>query len=272
MRYAVAVALLSVSVAHSAGVKTLRLEPTAKMTRAEIDYIVTVPSPRAVLVICPGDNGKGGEIIQSPEWQKFAVDNNLGLAGLSFASQKENLKGNDGYYQAATGSGRILTDGLRKIYGENLPLLLYGFSGGAHFVSLFEEWEPGRVLAWCAYSAGWWDPPVWRASSPPGIVACGADDKRLGPALIYFKQGRALGKPWLWVCLPKTNHAHSPRLDEFVRTYFKSILQNEKREPQWVDIDAKSPVSASQAVSVPSLSGLLPSSQLYEPWSRLHEP
>ena len=39
------------------------------------------------------------------------------------------------------------------------------------------DWKPERVLAWCAYSASWWDEPQVAARNfPPGIVACGEED------------------------------------------------------------------------------------------------
>lgn len=258
--------------AISAEIKTIRLEPAANMTRAEIDYIATVPSPKAVLVLCPGDNDKGGTIIQSAAWQDFAKKNRLGLAGLSFASSREALRANVGYYHAALGSGGLLEDGLRKIYGKNLPVLLYGFSGGAHFVSNFENWQPHKVLAWCAYSAGWWDRPQKNSFSSPGLVACGVEDKRLGPSLIYFKQGRALGKPWLWASLPRTGHEASEPLDEFVRRYFESALEVSFSEPQWVDIYTKTAASEREAQANPVCTGLLPSARLIPFWKTLHEP
>ena len=45
------------------------------------------------------------------------------------------------------------------------------FLGGAHFASRFEEWMPEKVIAWCAYSAGWWICPPRNAAAPAGIAA-----------------------------------------------------------------------------------------------------
>jgi hypothetical protein len=254
-------------------VKTLSLSPAPGMTRAELDYVETTAHPRAVLVICPGDNGKGGNIIRSETWQEFARQHQLGLVGLSYASAPGVIHGNDGYYHVAKGSGEILERGIREIFGSNPPLLLYGFSGGAHFVSHFEEWKPEAVLAWSVYSAGWWIQPVKKTVNPPGLVACGSADRFLGPTLIYFKQGRALGNPWLWVCVPKTGHAASPQLDEFVRQYFAAILSGPASAAgEWVDIDTRKRLSAAEAQAAPSLSGLLPSGTLFKLWNDVHEP
>jgi pimeloyl-ACP methyl ester carboxylesterase len=171
--------------------------PSANMDRADLYFVLPIDHPKAVLVLSPGVNVSGESLIRSPAWQQFAQQNHLGLVGLSFSSPEKMILDGTGYYYASKGSGEKLLEGIRKIYGKDLPLLLYGFSGGAHFTSRFEEWAPSRVIAWCADSAGWWDEPKLSAITPPGIVACGENDPRYGASLSYFKQGRAAGKPWL---------------------------------------------------------------------------
>ncbi|MDD2710435.1 MAG: hypothetical protein PHV34_20845, partial [Verrucomicrobiae bacterium] len=193
------------------------------MDRAEVYAVRTVESPENVLVLCPGCNGSGERLVCSSVWQKFARENRLGLMGISFASPSKfhTADSGRGYYHASQGSGQTLLDAIDRIYGKDLPVLLYGVSGGAHFTSRFEEWKPERVRAWCAYSAAWWDEPKKNPASPPGIVGCGDyDASRYGVSLIYFKQGRALGKPWLWVSLPKIGHASTGPFEEFVRAWF----------------------------------------------------
>jgi len=253
-------------------VETLRLEPGPNMTRAELHHVATVPAPKAVLALCPGCNGSGEDLIRSPKWIAFAKQHRLGLVGLSFASPIPAIQDGTGYYYASKGSGEKLLEGIRKIYGRDLPLLLYGFSGGSHFTSRFEEWNPARVLSWCAYSAGWWDEPHRNSISPPGIVACGDEDPRYGASLIYFKQGRAAGKPWQWVSLPKIGHQGSPALDDFVRDYFSDILSSSQKTPLWTDIDREEKVSVSEQLAQPSLTGWLPSEKLFDEWRKLNAP
>lgn len=252
-------------------VETIRLEPADNMSRAELHYIKTVPHPKAVLVLCPGCNGSGENLIRSPKWIEFAKSHDLGLVGLSFASPMPAIHDGTGYYYASKGSGEKLLEGIQKIYGKDLPLLLYGFSGGAHFTSRFEEWNPAHVLTWCAYSAGWWDEPHQNTVSPPGIVACGDEDHRYGASLIYFKQGRASGKPWIWVSLPKTGHSGSSALDNFVRNYFSTILMQTGATPMWVDIDREVVLPSPRTVH-PALTGSLPSKKLFEEWREINEP
>lgn len=267
--------LLVVAVGHTSAAPTvemLHLTPGARMIRADLYYANTVPNPKAVLVLSPGCNGSGEGLVRSSVWQEFAKQHDLGLVGLSFASPKEAIHDGTGYYYASKEAGTKLLEGIHQIYGKDLPLLLYGFSGGAHFTSAFEEWKPNRVVAWCAYSAEWWNTPQRNASNPAGIVACGENDPRLGASLIYFKQGRAAGKPWLWICIPETGHSASSQLDSFVRNYFSAILDVGEQRPTSVDIDQNKVATTEEVAKFPSLTGWLPSSKLFEAWSHFHEP
>ena len=281
IRYCAAIILYGIFLAlaphlFAVEVEVIHLAPSSNMDRADLNYVVPLVNPKAVLILSPGCNGNGGNLIRSPVWQEFARSNNLGLVGLSFASPEKATLDGTGYYYASKGSGDKLLEGIRKIYGRDLPLLLYGFSGGAIFTSYFVGWKPERVLAWCAYSAGWWDQAKPSGISPPGIVACGEEDPRYGATLGYFKLGRAAGKPWLWVSLPKTGHQPSAVLDEFVREYFAAILKKESlsngASGLWVDVDEKKQISAAVAAEVPSESGWIPNEKIFSNWSKIHEP
>jgi pimeloyl-ACP methyl ester carboxylesterase len=266
--------LLAAGLVQAADIEKISLPLIPDLQRADIYVLKLTEQPAGLLVLCPGLNGNGKDWIENPVWQKFAREYNLDLIGISFASDESLLKNGRGYYYARLGSGRLLLDGIRQAYSQDLPLLLYGFSGGAHFTSGFVEWKPERVAAWCAYSAEWWDKPVSNDSSPPGLVACGENDLRLGPSLIYFKQGRALGKPWLWLCAPKTGHSIYPPAEDFIRGYFAAILKNNGavNSGEWVDIDQKSKAKEEVLESQPSATGWLPDPKLLSQWQEVHQP
>jgi len=265
----VSLCLLSLS-AHSE-IQTLSMKAATDMTRSDVCYLPIVGKPKAVLVLCPGYNGNGTGLIQQKAWQEFAVSENLGLMGIHFESPVNLLSECQGYYQASKGSGEILLASIRKIYGRDLPILIFGFSGGAHFTTRLIAWKPENILGWCAQGAGVLDEPVPSKSNPPGIMACGGDDTRLGGALIFFKQGRAAQKPWLWIEVPKTGHAMSAKLDNFIRSYFKVLLHPASDASAWVDIDLMKEISATEAQQKPSLSGWLPDRSLFNSWAEFHE-
>ena len=269
--------LLSACLSRAESPIRLFLDPGPGMTRADLYHTVTVQNPKAVLVLCPGCNGIGEGLVADPIWQAFAKKQKLGLVGLSFASNINDIHNGKGYYYASNESGKILLDGINKLFGHDLPILLYGFSGGAHFTSRFVEWKPERVIAWCAYSAGWWDEPKISNIIPPGIIACGESDERLGASLIYFKQGRAVGKPWLWIGIPDNGHSPERRVESFIRDYFEVILQNNDRlDPAktglWIDIDERNAAEAYLVQKYPSITGWLPDAKLLNIWQSLNEP
>jgi len=265
--------LLQSVVLNADEIEKVSLRPATDMQRADLFAWKASFRPEAALVLCPGCNGSGEELVRQHVWQEFAKKHKLGLVGLSFASDTSLLTNGRGYYHASQGSGDLLLDGIRKIYGKEVPLILYGFSGGAHFTARFVEWKPERVTAWCAYSAAWWDEPRKKSFTPPGIIACGDyDAERYGESLIYFKRGRALGKPWLWISLPRTEHSFSQQLEDFVRKYFAAVLNEKPLEGQWVDVDFKKSVSSGEADRNRSVTGWLPDERLDEDWRKIHDP
>lgn len=211
------------------GIKKISLPLIHDLQRADLYILRLNEEPTGLLVLSPGCNGNGKDWIQDSTWQQFAKEHKLDLVGLSFASDVSRLKDGYGYYYASQGSGQLLLDGIRQVYHRNLPMTMYGFSGGAHFTSGFVEWKPDQVRAWCAYSAEWWVQPVQNASCPPGLVACGEKDGRYGASLIYFKQGRALNKPWLWMCVPNTGHSTDLSAEKFIRDYLGVILDQDRK-------------------------------------------
>lgn len=257
--------------------KRLSLTPAAGMTRADLHYAGRVRNPPAVLVLAPGCNGNGESLVSDPHWQTFARKHELGTVGISFASELNDLSNGTGYYYATNGSGRLLIDGVDTLFSGQPPLLLYGFSGGAHFTSRFAEWAPKRVMAWCAYSAGWWDEAKPSDVTPPGIVACGEDDGRLGYSLTYFKQGRALGRPWLWIGVPKSGHRPEGSVESFVQDYFTTILETRHapesaRQGIWVDIDKRIIAEPDFVRQYPAVTAWLPDARLLRAWQAITGP
>jgi pimeloyl-ACP methyl ester carboxylesterase len=250
------------------------LNPVPGMTRAEL-AVVAHTNPVAVLVLAPGANGDGEAFVADAKWEKFAEEKGLMLVGLSFASKMDAFHDDTGYYYAAKGSGQLLLDALDRLTGKPLPVVLYGISGGAHFTARFAEWKPERVAAWCAYSTGWWDEPMPSAAMPPGLVVCGEEDWRLGASLTYFKQGRAIGKPWLWVLVPQSGHIQDRRVDAFVRDYFGAILEGQPRPNEhqggWVDIEDITIAEKNLFLSQPTMTGWLPDMTLFPKWKALME-
>lgn len=266
--------LLCGALTGAAGGVVHRDLPVAEdVTSAAFDYRSDIPakSAKGVLVLVPGCNGNGAAMLSEPEWVDFARDNRLVLAAFSFVSDPKLLEDGDGYYDTVKGSGKIAETALRTL--GPLPVLMYGFSGGAHFTASFAEHFPDRLAGWCAASFGQKkhgqvnaDLPIGRA--PPGIVACGADDPRAGKAVSYFHRGRELDRKWTWIEIPGLAHARHPALEGFVRSWFAALLANGKGSGTWVDIGSGEDVVHS-ATTAKTLRSWLPSAALKPAWTAL---
>ena len=225
---------------------------------------------KGVLVMVPGCNGDGRTFLDDKGWVRFAEKNRLALVGVTFSSPLQFLRERKGYYDASRGSGRILLSLLDKAGFADCPLLMFGFSGGAHFVSSFVEEHPERVLAWCAHSAAWWG-AIRRAAVdvPPGIIACGAEDMRMGASLSFFKEGRSLGRRLSWVEMPNSKHERSGPFEDFTRGFFDEIIVNGgKKKAVWVDMGCGE-VIGGKSVCAESNRSWMPSLRVYREWKQL---
>jgi hypothetical protein len=275
--FAIRIECICCLVIAAVGLLPLRLAASQKLSlpsglfqRADIYVEPCATQARATLVLCPGHNGNGQEFVADPRWLLYAREEKLNLVGLSFASDDNK----PGYFQVASGSGKLLLDGLKQVFGTNQPpLLIYGFSRGAQFTYSFSSWQSDRVLAWCAYSATDWEVPTASVNEPKGIIACGDEDEsNYSFSVLQFLKGRALGKPWTWISLAHTGHVASPQLDELVRTYFKSVLDHPQEKGLWLDVDTKTEVSTGEIQEEPTLSCWLPDADTARAWKALHQP
>jgi hypothetical protein len=248
------------------------LPPTNEIRKASICIAETSEHPSAILVLCPGFNGDGSKLIKKDKWIQFARENNLRMVGVTFESPLEMVTTGCGYFYANRESGQMLLDALDRLDNRKLPILIYGFSAGAHFTSSFEEWIPERILGWCAYSAGWWETPKRKNTNPPGIIACGENDpERYGASLEYFCKGRSLGKPWAWISLENRGHEFSPVLEDFIRAYFTDLISTSLSHGMIYDIDTKE-LSKNISTDILSVTCWMPSQKTAAFWKIIHKP
>ena len=227
---------------------------------------------KAVLVLCPGMNSDGIHFLKEQPWLDFARENRLGLIAIHFRSDPESLYGpeREGYYWPEQGSGPVLLSAIAAEYGAELPILIYGFSGGAQFTSRFVEWVPERIVAWAAYSAQFWDSPRPSETNPPGIVACGEyDGVRWHSSFSYFYEGRQLDKPWIWVSLPETGHYRHAALEQFVRDFFASVY-NSAGPATFADVESGELFDAPDKSVQSELLGIFPCDTLRKAWHDVH--
>lgn len=250
--------------------------PPAGMCRADFHFLsyAEMSKLKGVVVVAPGMNGDPGCYMEDTGWREFVKSNDFLMVGISFASEYQDLHNRKGYYYPENGSGKVLLEELTRQGVGQLPMYMFGFSGGAHFVSRFVCWHPNGIVAWCAYSAAWWDRPIHKENGPPGIVACGAQDFRLTASRTYFEQGRDCGKMWLWVAIENVGHNRSLGLESFFRDYSAEIAKRSIGKMsdigRWININTGNMEDLKFVKGFPCSTGWLPDAKLQQKWCRLN--
>jgi len=238
----------------------------------------------AVLVLVPGTNGNGALFLENQPWIEFAQKHSLGIIALNYQSAPQDFYfGNrkNYYFPLESGSGKALLDEIKNVYGKDLPILIYGVSGGAEFVSQFADYAPERIIAWCAYSAYFYETPKTiphEKTQARGIIACGELDHRMQCAYSYFYIGRQQNKNWIWVNLKKTGHVRSKALEEFACLFFSTeldIFKKPNKAPHkdiFADISTMNIISSEHSEMNKSLSCPFRNETIYKFWKKIHTP
>lgn len=267
-------ALLLTSVHAEDSAITKISHPTSEwIQRADLYFRKTSPEPQGWLLLCPGRNGNGEELLKDLGWSQFAKEKHLLMCGVSFASsKKEDLPGR--YTEVQKGSGDLILKSMDHYAGRELPMLVVGFSAGARFATNWVTWKPERVIAWSAQAVGHWPEPLpsdrWQ---PPGIVACGEHDASAWFAsLQYFQAVRKEGHQAIWLSLSKLAHQRSLVLDDFTRQLFAWGFTKQPNVESWFDIVSKKRLTVEQMREAPAFSCWLPEEKLQKAWILLHNP
>lgn len=259
-------------VAAEEGIVKLSHPPPSGVTRADLYLRRTAEDHQGWLLLCPGQNGNGENLIKEKKWFDFARHHRLLMAGVSYAAEKSG--GSGPYTEVHKGSGGQILAAMDAFAGKELPMLLAGFSAGARFTASWANWRPDRVLAWSAQAVALWPEPSAMADGPPGIVASGEYDAGCWFAsLQYFQAARRQGRRVVWLSLEKLGHARAPALDDFTRSFFETILEKKAGgQPLWRDIDSKKSLSAEAAAADPQFASWFPSAEIQDQWLALHKP
>ena len=237
------------------------------------------PSPSGVLVLVPGYNGKGEQMLDG-RWKKFAEKNALVLLAPSFhAEGNENNQGK-GYYYPEQGSGQVMEKALDELHQrmgvEVARVLFFGFSAGAHYSHRFALWRPRRVVAFVAYSAGWWSEPTREMRAVPALIMCGETDERYPPTWEFFKKGQKLGCPWVWRSYKNTGHVMIPAVRDLAEVFLAHYAGRDEQAgrpiSRYGDIQTFTTASEANKASIPEEFRIqLPSKSVADAWEKENE-
>ena len=172
---------------------------------------------RGMLVLVPGSNGDGRDMVREPVWQDFARRQQLALGGCFFKDHPHANMNIEEYCRAAAGSGAALlaavgqfADQARRPEVATGPLVFWGHSAGGQFNYEFACWRPDRVLAFVVNKGGYYYTHLAPATTRqvPGLFLIGANDAEFRNASIrgIVAVNRAAGADWELVVEPATGH------------------------------------------------------------------
>ena len=169
---------------------------------------------KAVVVLVPGLNADGRDMVDDPTWQSFALSHNFALLACYFTDRKPKSAG---YCQASLGSGAALIEALgisaaktghKEV--ESAPLLLWGHSAGGQFNYEFACWKPDRTIAFIVNKGGYYHTknPSDKTRNIPALFFAGEKDEefRIKNIKELFQNGRTQGALWALAIEPNAGH------------------------------------------------------------------
>ena len=189
---------------------------------------------RGVLVMVPGSNGDGRNLVMDTAWQNLARKHELALLGCYFTDRKHENMAIDLYADVKKGSGDALEIVLKKfsVTGNhpeiaNAPLALWGMSAGGQFNYEFACWKPERIIAFVVNKGGIYYSSLAPAAAweVPGIFFTGQLDMPFRNNIIIgiFSINRRFGAKWILAEEPGTAHEFTQSAI-FARKYFDKII------------------------------------------------
>lgn len=182
---------------------------------------------RGLIVLVPGLNGDGRNMLNSGSWQALARKYRLALVACF-------MQGPD-YHNATRGTGDALLEAIQNFADKSghaevaqVPLLLYGESAGGQFDYDFTLWKPERVMAFVVNKGGFYipDEPDNHALSTPGLFFLGKKDtdERINAITSIWTNGRKMGA--LWALAPQPNSGHEfSRTAPVAQAFFDGVLK-----------------------------------------------
>jgi dienelactone hydrolase len=187
-----------------------------------------------VVVLVPGSNGDGRDMVEDPFWQDFARQHRVALVGCQFTDRPHPNMIIEDYARVGDGSGRALLDAVAHCAraaghpeAAEAPLLLWGISAGGEFNYEFACWQPARVAAFVVNKGGCYfthiAPPATRAV--PGLFFIGDKDEpfRIQSIQGIFAVNQKVGAVWKLVVEPNTGHELG-RSRELSAEFFAGVL------------------------------------------------
>jgi dienelactone hydrolase len=189
---------------------------------------------RGIIVLVPGSNEDGRDMVRDTAWQHLAVKHNFALLGCYYQDKVHDFMDIEHYADVKNGSGQALLDILGNFSKSSqhtelaeAPLVLWGMSAGGEFNYEFLCWKPERVAAFVVNKGG----VYYTALAPvaawdvPGIFFVGEKDLPSRNQVIkgIFSLNRRFGAQWIFAGEPGVGHEFR-KSGVFSRFFFDRVI------------------------------------------------
>lgn len=174
-------------------------------------------TPRAILVLAPGNASSGLTMVNLTEWREYAKKEQLAVIGSYATSSSDNNNNNLIYALEQISNKQALPNLL------NLPFLLRGHSSGGGFAYHFAAGFPNKTLAYSNIKGSLSN---YNFAMPPGLLIIGAKD--LPQRNKYITEGfysQRVQKSLICLATERLGEHGVGDNDELVRTFFTEILK-----------------------------------------------
>lgn len=189
---------------------------------------------RGVIVLVPGSNSDGRDMVNDKTWQDLAKRHNMALVACYFKDKPGKNMAIEKYADVKNGSGQALLDVLKEFslktnHSElnNTPLAFYGASAGGEFNYEFVCWKPERVIAFIVNKGGIYYSSLAPSTAweVPGVFIIGEKDSPFRNNIIkgIFSINRRFGAKWIFAEESGVAHQFSNSA-KFAREFFNEII------------------------------------------------
>jgi hypothetical protein len=184
---------------------------------------------KVLIVLVPGYNRDGREMVNDPVWQAFAREHEAALLACFLTGHESGT-----YQWPQDWSGKLFDTSLSRLAAKSehpeiatAPILMWGHSAGGQFTYNFACWKPERLLAFGVDKGGvnflQARPATLRL--PALFVAAEHDETfRVVNLAGVFSAGRRTGASWCFAVEAGIGHENG-RAAELARSFFAPIVK-----------------------------------------------
>ncbi|WP_421976089.1 hypothetical protein [Roseivirga seohaensis] len=189
---------------------------------------------RGVIVMVPGSNGNGRDMVYQPEWQALANKHNMAILAADIKDKRSPNMAIEQYADVKNGTGQVMLDVLSRLATKSghpelntVPFALWGMSAGGEFNYEFACWKPERVITFIVNKGGVYYTALASEATRavPGVFLTGEIDNPYRNNIVkgIYSVNRRFGAKWIFAEEPGQGHEFA-KSEAFTLKYFDEII------------------------------------------------